>query len=51
MAAKSPTKRKPKAKPKSDPAQYKRFLEAAKASEASDDAKAFDKALKRVAKR
>jgi hypothetical protein len=41
--------RKP-AKPKpDDPAQYKRFLEAAKKAEASDDPKALDRALKKIA--
>lgn len=32
-----------------DPEQSKRFLEAAKAAEASDDPDAFDRALKRIA--
>lgn len=39
-----------KPKPKwDDPAESERFLEAAKAAEASEDPKEFDKALKRVA--
>jgi hypothetical protein len=33
-----------------DPEQYKRFLEAAKRAEASDDPKALDKAVKKVSK-
>lgn len=36
-------------RPPDDPAQYKRFLEAAKQAEASDDPKALDKALKKIA--
>jgi hypothetical protein len=40
--------RKP-AKPPDDPEQYARFLEAAKAAGASDDPKALDKAVKRIA--
>jgi hypothetical protein len=32
-----------------DPAESKRFLDAAKAAEASDDAKDFDKALRAIA--
>ncbi len=44
--AKPPAKRKP-----NDPAQYKRFLEAAKAVEADEKPQAFDKAFKRVTKR
>jgi hypothetical protein len=32
-----------------DPAQYKRFLEAAKKAEASDDPRALDRALKKLA--
>jgi hypothetical protein len=31
-----------------DPAEYKRFLEAAKEAEASDDPKAFEQAFKKV---
>jgi len=43
--------RKPKAPVKhDDPEQYARFLEAAKAAEASDDPKVAEKAFKRVAK-
>lgn len=39
-----------KAKPKwDDPAESERFLEAAKAAQASDDSKDFDKALNAVA--
>jgi hypothetical protein len=38
-----------KAKPPDDPEQYARFLEAAKAAGASDDPKALDKAVMRVA--
>lgn len=41
--------RKPAKRPPDDPEQYKRFLEAAKAAEASDDPKALDKALKKIA--
>lgn len=41
--------RKPKPKP-DDPAEYKRFLETAKAVEAEKDPKAFDKAFKRIVK-
>lgn len=40
--------KKPK-RPPDDPEQYARFLEAAKKAEASDDPKALDKAVKRVA--
>lgn len=54
MARKSNPKPKGKAKApakrKDGPAQYKRFLEAAKAVEAETDPKAFDKAFKRVTK-
>jgi hypothetical protein len=40
-----------KPKPKSaDPAEYKRFLETAKAVEASEDPKEFEKAFKTVAR-
>lgn len=39
--------RKPAPKP-DDPAEYKRFLETAKAAEAETDPKAFDKAFKRL---
>lgn len=42
-----PRKSKPKA---DDPEEYKRFLEAAKAVEASDDTKDFDRAFGRVVK-
>ena len=42
------TKTKPKAKRKSDPAQYKRFLETAKAVGADERPEAFDKAFVRV---
>lgn len=39
-----------KPKPKwDDPEESKRFLEAAKAAEASDDPKVFDRALKKIA--
>ena len=41
--------RKPAKRPPDDPAQYKRFLDAAKKAEASDDPKALDKALKKIA--
>jgi len=41
-----PRERKPKW---DDPAESKRFLEAAKKAEASDDPKDFERALKRVA--
>jgi hypothetical protein len=34
-----------------DPEESERFLEAAKAAEASDDPKDFDKAVKRVARK
>lgn len=40
--------RKPANRPPDDPAQYKRFLEAAKQAEASDDPKALEKAVKAV---
>lgn len=41
-----------KPKPKwDDPEESERFLKAAKAAEASEDRKDFDKALKRVTKR
>ncbi len=40
--------KKPK-RPPDDPEQYARFLEAAKNAEASDDPKALEKAVKRVA--
>jgi|CXWL01.1.fsa_nt_gi hypothetical protein len=43
--------RKPAKRPPHDPAQYKRFLEAAKKAEASDDPKALEKALKGIAPR
>lgn len=33
-----------------DPEQYKRFLEAAKKAEASEDPKALDKALRKIVK-
>ena len=36
--------------PKSDPEEYKRFLDMAKQVEASEDPKAFDKAFGKVAK-
>jgi len=39
--------RKPKPKP-DDPAQYKRFLEAARGAEAEDDEESADKAFKKV---
>jgi hypothetical protein len=42
--ARQPTKR-----PPDDPEQYKRFLEAAKKAEASDDPRALDKAVKKIA--
>lgn len=41
--------RKSSKRPPDDPEQYKRFLEAAKKAEASDDPKALDKAIKRIA--
>jgi hypothetical protein len=34
-----------------DPEEYKRFLEAAKKAEASDDPKDFDRAFKKIVKR
>lgn len=40
--------RKPAKRPPDDPAQYKRFLEAAKKAEASDDPKALEKAIKKI---
>ena len=40
--------RKPAKRPPDDPEQYKRFLEASKKAEASDDPKALDKALKKI---
>lgn len=42
--------RKPAKRPPDDPEQYKRFLEAAKKAEASDEPKALDKAFKKVAR-
>lgn len=39
--------RKPKPKP-DDPAEYERFLETAKAVEASDDPKTFERAFKKI---
>jgi hypothetical protein len=39
---------KPKAK-RDDPEEYKRFLETAKEVEASDDPKALEKAIKKIA--
>lgn len=41
--------RKPAKRPPDDPEQYKRFLEAAKKAEASEDPKALDRAVKAVA--
>jgi hypothetical protein len=38
-------------RPPDDPEEYKRFLEAAKAAEASDDPKALDKALTLLAQK
>lgn len=40
-------RRKPKTK-NDDPEEYKRFLETAKAVEADEDPKAFDRAFKRI---
>ena len=37
-------------RPPADPAQYKRFIEAAEKAEASDDPKALDKAVKKIAR-
>jgi hypothetical protein len=42
--------RKPKPKP-DDPAQYKRFLEAAKEAEADETEEGADKAFKKITKR
>jgi hypothetical protein len=42
--------RKPKPKP-DDPAQYKRFLEAAKKAEADDTKEGADRAFKKIASR
>lgn len=44
-----PAKRKPAKRPPDDPAQYKRFLDAAKQAEASDDPKVLEKAVKGIA--
>jgi hypothetical protein len=41
--------RKPAKRPPDDPEQYARFLEAAKKAEASDDPKALERAVKKVA--
>ena len=41
--------RKPDKRPPDDPEQYARFLEAAKKAEASDDPKALEKAIKKIA--
>lgn len=51
---KRPPKAKAKAPPKrraTDAAQHERFLETAKAVEASDEPQAFDRAFKRVARK
>lgn len=44
-----PAPRKSAKRPPDDPAQYKRFLEAAKQAEASDDPRALEKAVKKIA--
>jgi len=45
MPRKSPAKKKPKL---TDAERHKRFLEAAKKAEASDDPKAFERAFKKI---
>lgn len=46
-----PRKPSPRPKKTSDPEEYQRFLETAKAVEASDDPKDFERALKSIAPR
>lgn len=43
-----PAPRKTAKRPPDNPAQYKRFLDAAKKAEASDDPKALERAVKKI---